>query len=408
MPSTENATRRQLLCALAGTVSVSLAGCIGRSSNSSPTLKTEWVSETVRSYGLNHHELAVTTIDGQTVVGVPLNEEIDAGDCGVFTLEGDGNRQWSDRPESLECSPHSIGDMAAVDVDDDGDQEFLVAMKSGETRAYDAETGAVVFRADLVETVPYGAPAVTPNRDGEDRLFVTVSNDGHVVVAAADGSVRWTADVNGPVYPTPVVEDVDGDDETEILVTSGGSDKAVTAFSHSGEVVWHTELDDGGRAWETIQGSGTVGIVVSTWGGDVLLLDGETGDIAWSRSVATHGEVGTTDGERIYATARRGVVTALDVGTGETVWRHESFDSDGPSLSPTVGAFTESGASEVFFLGHDGTAGILDAATGDPVLEQELDGDTYTAPVAVDMDDDGQDNALVMYGDGRVASLSVE
>jgi outer membrane protein assembly factor BamB len=405
-------SRRELLATAGISVGGFLAGCVDSAdivSDSDETttgLTTEWTSETAREYEQNHHKIAVTTVDGETTIGVPLNEKIDVGNCGVFALDGEGELRWKDIPSDIECEPHSIGDMSVGDVDDDGESELLVAMKNGPVRAYDPIPGDIVLEASLIETVPYGAPVITPEREDGTRLFVAVDNGGTIGAATLDGEVVWTHDRDGSTYPSPLLEDVNDDGASELVVTSGGAQNSVTALDLQGTVVWQTELDAGGREMRTFERQGQLDIVLSTWSGNVVAIDGATGEIRWTTEAAYYGEVGDTDSERIYATAQNGVVNALDPADGSLVWAHESFDSDGPSMAPTVGSVTATDATDVIFFGHDGTAGVLDGETGEVLDERQLGGHTYTPPTTVDLTGNGKENVLALLGDGRVMSLS--
>ena len=404
---TPNVTRRRVLATLGGGGVASLAGCPSALTGSSTPLEARWVSDTRTEYGQNHHEIGVVSTGDGTVIGIPLNDMPGTDGCGMVALDGRGEVRWRDDRE-MECDPHGIGDMYTGDVDGDGDPELLVGTKDAGVLAFDARSGDVAFQQPLIETVPYSAPVVFEDPVGGERLLATVDNSGTIHVTEGDGSTRWSEALGATVYPAPLVADLDGDGHQEMLVVTGRNPGRVTAFDHEGSVVWETELGDGGREWRLIDREDGRGVVVSTWGGEVLLLDPPTGDIRWSVSAAYRGVVGAFDGQYVYSSARNGTVNALDPADGSVAWTQDALDSEGPAVEPTVGNVTGSDAADVVFASHDGTVGLLDPENGTIRHEETLDGDLYTPPKAVDLQGNGRDDVVALYGDGRVAALSYE
>lgn len=65
-----------------------------------------------------------------------------------------------------------------------------------------------------------------------------------------------------------------------------------------------------------------------------------------------------------------------------------------------------SGPPKVVVATPDGTVAVLDAGSGAELAAYERSVPVWTFVTPADLDDDGDDELLVRYGDGRVVSLA--
>jgi outer membrane protein assembly factor BamB len=418
--------RRQVLTALGTAGGAFLAGCTslldtgdsgGGDSDGDESEREEsaggesnglerlWSAGTPTEYGTNHHRMGVVRVDGEPVVGVPRSERPDVPGCGLLAVDGDGEKRWSRDLPAEACDPHSVGDVAAGTID--GEQVFLVATIQKEVVAYSAGTGEPRFEADLIESVPYGAPVVSPELADGSRRIVVVDNSGNLVVARPDGSRAWTRAVDGVVYPAPVVRDVDGDGSVEVVVTTDIKSGWVLAFGIDGEPRWRTEFETGGRELSSIDREEGRDIVLSTWDGNVAAVDGASGDVRWSEPLADRGLLGDSDSERLYATEGNGVVHAVNPEDGSVTWTVDSVATDAPANGPVVGTNGPEGQPVVASLSYDGTLGLIDPDRGNAELEHSLGTEAYTRPLLTDLTGDGSDDMLVMFGDASVEAYTL-
>lgn len=401
-------TRRQILATLGAVGSAGLAGCTGgqapQDSDTEPTdeqpaaddLQRLWETETRTEYEQNHHKIGVTETGDGTVIGIPLSELPETAGCGLVALDTEGAVRWEQMLPKAVCDPHSIGDVATGVIEET--PVLLVATIEGETIAYEAASGEQLFAANLIETIPYSGPALVPEGpEGETRVVV-MDNTANVVSARLDGTVDWTHDAGGVGYPAPVVEDVDGDGEMEIVIATDEADGWVTALALDGSVLWETRFESGGRGLVELPQGDRSDVAVSTWKGEVAAIDGRNGDIRWRGMYATRGLLGDYDQDHLYSTEGDGVVNAIDRSDGTLAWSTDSLPSSNPANAPSVGENDDVVAA----LTYDGAFGILDPDNGTVELGHKLDAESFSSPQLLDLTGNGHDDAVVLFGDGHV------
>lgn len=413
--SDSNPGRREVLAALGTASGAFLAGCSGLletsdtedggSSGTAGGLTRLWTAGTPTEYGTNHHRMGVVQVDGEPVVGVPRSESPDVQGCGLLAVDGDGGRLWRQDLPAEACDPHSVGDVAVGQLDDE--PVFLVATIQNDVVAYDVTTGERRFSAELVGTVPFGAPVISPPLADGSRRIVVLDNSGNLVVAHTDGSRAWTREVDGVAYPSPVVRDVDGDGSVEVVVTTDIESGWVIALGIDGELRWRTAFESGGRELTSVERGEGRDLVLSTWEGEVAVVDGDGGEIRWSEPLADRGILGHSDGDQLYAGEGDGVVHAIDPGDGTVEWTVDSLASDAPANAPVLASDGPGGRPVVASLSYDGTLGLIDAERGRVVVEEGFGEETYTQPLVTDLTGDGRDDLLIMFGDARVEAYSL-
>jgi len=317
-----------------------------------------------------------------------------------------GEVRWRDKLPADVCDPHSIGDVGTGVVD--GEPVFVVSTIEGETVAYHAGTGDRLFEADLIETIPYSRPALTPPLSDGDRRVVVLDNSAHLAVGRLDGTVDWRYDAGGIAYPAPVVADINGDGAPEIVVTLDQASGWVVALSLDGSVLWETEFESGGRGLIGLEREEGYDVAVSTWQGKVAALDGASGDVRWQGPYARRGILGEYDQTHLYTAEGDGVVHAIDRADGSLAWTTESLSSSAPANAPVVGTNVLDGGPGVGTLTYDGTLGILDPETGTVEVERQFGPDTFSSPLFVDLTGNGRQEVVVMFGNGRTEAFGLE
>jgi len=405
----ERLTRRRLVSTLGAVGVAGFAGCLsgpsgGRSPETEP-VDQRWRTDTTREYTQNHHTLSVAHADGEAVIGVPLSELPDRPGCGLVAVDRSGTICWEHRLPKGVCDPHSIGDVGVGHIR--GTAALVVSTIEGETVAYDALTGERLFGADLIETIPYSAPAVTPPLAEGGQRIVVLDNNGNLAVATPDGQLDWRHSADGITYPGPVVGDVDGDGQVEIVVSTDTTTGQVIAFGIEGAERWRTALESGGRGLVGMERDDHQTVAVSTWDGEVVAIDGRTGEKRWADTYAERGILGGYDESTLYTTEGDGVVHAVNREDGSLTWTVDALSTTAPANSPAVGAAGPDGETRVVALSYDGTLGVIDPQTGDLTVEHQFGPEVFSRPVTVDLDDDGRDELVVMFGNGQVGAFSL-
>ncbi|MWG33169.1 outer membrane protein assembly factor BamB family protein [Halomarina oriensis] len=380
-----------------------------------------WTSDTPRQNERNHHAVGASE-DGRVVVA-PVAEVPDPGtpltntSCTLARLAPeDGAVQWRTTVPPDRCFTHALSEPVVADLDGDG--ESLVVSTSYENAliAYDAETGEERWRVTLNESDPsfgYGRPTVAdlPVSPGRDVVFSSIHGD--VGVVTANGSVVWRASLADAglddtiVQQRPVVADVDGDGEQEVVVGSGSG---LVVFEADGSVAWtrtgpsqyvvSTQADDD-PARELLVGDGRT----------LTAVDGASGAVQWSAepdAILRYRGVADGDGDgtaELYAGTLDGEVLAIDVTNGDGEWRTTVSADGAPVWSPVTADVDGDGDQEVVVTSRDGTVTVLAGDDGRVLATYERSVPIETHVTPADLDDDGTPELLVRYGDGRVVAL---
>lgn len=378
-----------------------------------------WVSDTPRDNQVNHHAVGVGP-SGDVVVApvaeVPHSDvELTDTSCSLVRLGPEsGGVAWRAGMPAGDCFTHALTQPAIADVDGDGDLEVLVATTQDALVAYDAESGAEAWRVSL-STYGYGRPTVG-NVTPAPGLEVVVSDiQGEVVVATGEGDVAWRLDLDRTawddpiVWARPIVADVDGDGSPEVAV---GSNDGTVVLSADGGVQWQVDGSAAYLAAGDVDGDDAVELIAAGSSG-VAAYDGADGAEAWSRSLSNARVRTVADGDgdgtaEVYVGRVGGEVLALDATTGETEWSTTVGDDDSIVPAPVVADVDGDGTEEVVAATEGGTVVVLAPDSGAELARYERSVPIWTFVTPADLDDDGDAEILVRYGDGRVVALDFE
>jgi outer membrane protein assembly factor BamB len=213
-----------------------------------------------------------------------------------------------------------------------------------EVRAYDLETGDLVWSRDLPDSdqeeddgyllgggLAYGT-------DG--RLYATTGFAKVIAMDAATGEEIWREDVGVPVRAAPTLNSgrvfvVTVDNQTVALAAQNGQ----KLWTHAGAPEVTSLL--GSPAPAVDQGA----VIVAYSSGELFALRVETGAVLWQDSVTA---VRRTDaagnlrdirarpvmaGNRVYVVGHSGLTTAIDLATGERIWQAEMGGAHQPWIA---------------------------------------------------------------------------
>ncbi len=178
---------------------------------------------------------------------------------------------------------------------------------------------------------------------------------------ALDIEPLWVANVDMTMEGAPMVVDLDGDGDAEILMAARES---IIVLDGTGEELWR--FDTRGR-YSTCPA--------------ILEREGQS--------------------PLIYAGADRGMFTCLD-GGGDVVWQKDIgsiFCS-----SPALADLNEDGSVEVIQGNQSGLLSALDALTGEVAWQSQLEGEC-SSPAVGDLDGDGDLEVVIATGPGKVLAL---
>jgi len=313
-----------------------------------------------------------------------------------------------------------------------GDDALYVAALDGKVAALNPLTGDVLWRARTDTRIAGG-----PSLDGDLILLGTL--DAQVVaLKRATGKEAWRAKSTSEVLAPPV-------GAGNIVVTRAVDGHLYGLNSQTGNQVWAFDrtvpnltlrglsaplivnnriycgldnghvialsLADGQLLWDQALSvatgrteldrlidvdadivAGQDGLFVVTFGSDLALVDPQSGQARWRRSVKSYTGMALGAGS-VYVTDADGYVIALDAETGAQIWKQDGLKYR--RLSPPA-----------FFDGHvvvgdyDGHLHWLSPKDGQIVARTRMGSDPIVAPPVV-----GPKYLYVMNVDGKVAAF---
>jgi hypothetical protein len=419
-------------------------------------LEPLWTSDTQRDIQTNHHKIGASA-DGELIlapVAVPSGHEsiattsdegdqhthhehqhdhdhtgegasgaetsdtetnIVSGACELVSLDRNGSVDWAYGIPPENCLAHAVTEPAFGDVTGDGRREIVFGTTENAVVVLDQEGEEV--RRIRTESYGHSRPTVANVTAAPGPEIVSSDVRANVVVADRDGVV-WRDSVEGTAYPAPIVADVAGGDDPEVVIVTS---QRIVAFDTTGDRVW--EADIGGWTASIAPDASTLYVGGSS---TVYAIDGATGDIDWDHPVDGRPTVGAvveadasaaeksddseqqSDGRSlVYVGRNGGNVLFLDADSGELVGESERLvDSARQTPAPVVGDLTGDGEREMVLVTNDGLVAVLDAETGTVQARYQTDIPIWVPVTLTDLDSDGASEILVRLGDGRVLALS--
>lgn len=408
--------RRQVLLALGLAVAVAATGALAVAIvPSGPTLAETWVSEPPDGAAGNHHGPAVGTVDGEPLVFAPISGTREGQACRLVALDAaNGDAVWHHQVPPANCTVHAVADPTVAEWG--GHQTVLVATTQNAVFDLDPATGDTRERYGL-SSYGYTPPQVVDLVPGGGEELLIADARGSVQLIAANGTVVWREAFGGFVWTTPVVGNVSGGGSPQVAF--GTSDGRLVVLDRSGGTFREVaEPFDGSLTWLTsgqLDEDPALELVAATSSGQVVAIDGATGEVQWTRAfdrfaaVAAVGD-GNGDGSvEVYATAADGAVRALAGETGETEWERTVATSDVQMMPPPAfGDVTGDGTEELVVASNDGRVVALNPASGSMLAEYTRDATVFETPVLADVDDDPDLEVFVIYADGAVVRLDYD
>jgi len=315
-----------------------------------------------------------------------------------------------------------------------GDDRVYAATRDGRVQAFDARTGETVWDTDTDSPLS-GGPGIG------DGLVLLGTSEGEVLaLGEKDGEIKWRARVSSEVLSSPearggvaVTRTIDGklfglntddgtrlwvyDRTTPVLTLRGTSSPALAegaaiAGFDNGQVV-AIALGNGQPLWETrvavprgrtelermvdidadpIILDNTVYAV--TYQGQIAALELFSGEVIWRRDMSSHAGLGVGP-KNVYVTDDASHVWALDRSNSASMWRQSKLEARRVSPPAVFNEFVVVGDLE-------GYVHWLRKEDGQFVARVRVDSDgIVAAPVATPF-------AVYVYGSGgELAALQV-
>lgn len=254
----------------------------------------------------------------------------------------DGKVVWQQAyPVPYDMNPaarnHGKGPKATPTVA--GGRVFTLGI-NGHVSAYDAKSGAVLWRKDFAgdfkATAPVFGAAASPIVDGSN-VIIHVGGDASGALTAFDaatGRVNWKWDGDGPAYASPIIATLGG---VRQLITQ--SQKHCLAVSPAdGKLLWKipfTTPYDQNSVTPLVAGDLVIfgGIQKPTF---AVKVAGGGAVQAWeTREITMYMSTPVLHGTTFYGMSdkQRGSLFAMKATTGEVLWKSEGRLGDNASLT---------------------------------------------------------------------------
>ncbi|MDZ7702370.1 MAG: PQQ-binding-like beta-propeller repeat protein [Halobacteriales archaeon] len=382
---------------------------------SGPTLAETWVSDPPEGASGNHHGPAVGTVDGRPLVFAPVSAGREGPACGLVALDAaDGTEVWTHPVPPADCTVHAVADPTVADRD--GTLSVLVATTENAVFDLDPATGEVRERYALT-SYGYTPPQVVDLLPGGGTELLIADAQGTVQLIAANGTVRWEQSFGAFVWARPIVADVSGGGGLQVAV--GTSDGRLLVLDRTGGIVRDVaEPFNGSITWLAggqLDEDPALELVAATTSGQVVAVDGATGEVQWTRHLGRFASVaavadGNADGtNEVFVAAADGVVRGLEGATGRTEWAREVATSPVQMMPPpVVGDVTGDAQDDLVVASNDGRVVALNPASGSILAEYTRETTAFEKPTLADVDGDRELEVFVMYSDGAVVRLDYE
>ncbi len=237
-------------------------------------------------------------------------------------------------------------------------ENIYAAEREGLVSAFAASNGEPRWETST-EVLVSGGPGV-----GAAHVYVASSNGEVIALDRADGTPAWRARVSSEVLSPPV-------EDAGIVVVRTVDGKLFGLAADSGEQLW---VYDRSVPVLTLRGTSTPavsnGAVIAGFdSGRMVALDIRNGQQFWETAVAS--PAGRSELERmvdidadpviadkvIYAATFQGRISALDLFTGNVLWRRDMSSQAGLAVD-SRNVYVTDAASQVWALERSGSASL--------------------------------------------------
>ena len=212
------------------------------------------------------------------------------GDSCIYVVNAeDGSLVWKK-------NMNGCNDAAPVifDVDNDSLPEVILGSSCNPVlTCFNGNNGSIKWQT------PFGgtdSPPSIADIDGDNQMEILVGDfEGDLnCFRALDGSLKWqvVVDSNAAIEASPALVDINNDGHRDIIVNTwayGGSGDSTAIYAYDGmthNLLWKNPIPADviyhGAAFGDVDEDGKPELAITSYDGNVYLLNGENGSVAWT------------------------------------------------------------------------------------------------------------------------------
>jgi outer membrane protein assembly factor BamB len=275
----------------------------------------------------------------------------------------------------------SFGSAALGDLDNDGRPEIAFSCYWGDSCIYvlNAEDGSLVWKKNMGGC--NDAAPIIFDVDGDSMPEVLLGSSCNPVLTCfngSDGSIKWQTPFGGTDSPMSIA-DIDGDGQMEILV--GDFEGDLNCFrALNGTLKWQVVVDsnaaiEASPALVDVNNDGHRDIIVNTWAyggsGDstaIYAYDGMTHNLIWKNPIPTDviyhgaafGDVDEDGKPELAITSYDGNVYLLNGENGSVAWQYPTTNLTYIADPVTIGDLDNDNHLDLVYSGGYGEVDALD------------------------------------------------
>lgn len=190
---------------------------------------------------------------------------------------------------------------------------IIAGTTAGKLQAFDEESGVIAW----TWSTP-GAIHSTPAVKGK-RVIIGTTDSTVICLSADSGELKWSTRVTEPLLGSPRIH--------KNGVYIGGGDGTLFALNlRNGRVKWKNQSAD--NYIETLPVIADKTVMFGAWDGAFYGLDLKSGDLKWKWTDGRPGDLYSpaacwpvSANGKVFLVAPDRAMTAIDIGSGKTVWR---------------------------------------------------------------------------------------
>ncbi len=321
----------------------------------------------------------------------------------------------------------NYGSPLLVDMDNDGDDDVVIANRMAEVYCFDGMGGGsptgLKWIFDTGDTQIDSSPAAYDTTgDGIPEIYITTNGltDGKIFcINGATGKEYWHFSTPELISASCVLADLNGGGLDVVIADKDGNVYALDG--NVGSEIWPTHFATGhgigsSPAAADVNGDDIPDITFGCYDGTVYMVDGATGTLIWSyfvadglNSVVSSPALFDANGDHIpdVVVGATDMVVCIDgAGTGggdtDAIWTAGPFAGSYNS-SPAIGDCNLDGVPDVVIMAYNNNANdmvIIDGTNGNAIWGVSLPAKGFSNVILADVTEDGHLDAIFGTNDG--------